>query len=98
MQVATLVQGTGYYRVNYDLEGWTEVAGGLRTNKDWIHPLNRAQIICDVAALAESGHVAAETKDNVLSYIDDETDFGPLYAFQQCVSGFKLEEEEIRRI
>ena len=93
------VQGTGYYRVNYDEDNWIGIADALKLNKDLIHPLNRAQIICDVTSLAESGHVTAETKDNVLAYIDDETDFGPLYAFQQCVSGFREGEmEEILRI
>ena len=94
------VQGTGYYRVNYDEDNWIGIADALKLNKDLVHPLNRAQIICDVAALAESGHVTAETRDNVLAYIEDETEFGPLYAFQQCVSGFKLEgeKEEILRI
>lgn len=40
------LQGTGYYRVNYDEQNWNALAQALQSNKDWIHPLNRAQIIC----------------------------------------------------
>ena len=51
----------------------------------------------DVATLAETGHVTMETRDNVLSYIEMETDFGPNYAYQQCASGgFEVEEFEAR--
>ena len=79
------VQGTGYYRVNYDTDSWLALGRALAANTLWIHPLNRAQIICDVAALAETGHVSPEIRDSVLSYIDQETDFAPLYAFENCL-------------
>ena len=79
------VQGTGYYRVNYDTDSWLALGRALAANTQWIHPLNRAQIICDVAALAETGHVSPEIRDSVLSYIDQETDFAPLYAFENCL-------------
>ena len=87
------VQATGYYRVNYDEGSWLRIADALKLDKDLIHPLNRAQIICDVIALAETGYVSTEIRDNVLAYIDSETDFGPLYAAQQCVPGLKLEDD-----
>lgn len=79
------VQGTGYYRVNYDEAGWTELAEALTAHRDWIHPLNRAQIICDVIALAQTGHVSLEMRDLVLSYIEHETDFAPIYAYNNCL-------------
>ena len=37
----------------------------LATARENIHPLNREQIICDVAALANTGHVAADIRDRV---------------------------------
>ena len=86
------VQGTGYYRVNYDEDNWSRLAETLATDRDLIHPLNRAQIICDVSALAETGHVTPEIRDNVLAYIDQETDFAATYAYQQCAGGFRDEE------
>ena len=92
------VQATGYYRVNYDQESWRRIADTLKLDKDLIHPLNRAQIICDVVALADTGYVSTEIRDDVLAYIDSETDFGPLYASTHCVPGLKLEEPKVRRI
>ena len=79
------VQGAGYFRVNYDEDNWNNLAEVLRTNKDWIHPLNRAQIICDVSALARVGYVNENIKNDVLSYFDNETEFGPIHAYQQCI-------------
>jgi aminopeptidase N len=89
------IQGTGYYRVNYHQDNWADIATVLRTNRDLIHPLNRAQIICDVLALAATGHVDMEVRDDVLSYQDTETDFAPLYAFSRCASGFKDEDSSM---
>ena len=52
-------------RVNYDEANWLALASVLATARDNIHPLNREQIICDVAALANTGHVSAEIRDRV---------------------------------
>ena len=52
-------------RVNYDEANWLALASVLATARDNIHPLNREQIICDVAALANTGHVAADIRDRV---------------------------------
>ena len=86
-------------RVNYDEANWLALASVLATARGNIHPLNREQIICDVAALANTGHVSADIRDQVqthtadthvtrvwqvLAYIDTETEWGPLYAYQQC--------------
>ena len=92
------IQGTGYYRVNYDVSNWEAIAEVLRTNRDLIHPLNRAQIICDVQALAITGHVSEAVKDDVLSYVDMETDYAPLYALERCAPGFKDETDLFERI
>ena len=52
-------------RVNYDEANWLALASVLATARDNIHPLNREQIICDVAALANTGHVSADIRDRV---------------------------------
>eukprot|EP00091_Calanus_sinicus_P005267 TRINITY_DN15695_c0_g1_i1.p1 TRINITY_DN15695_c0_g1~~TRINITY_DN15695_c0_g1_i1.p1 ORF type:complete len:397 (+),score=98.83 TRINITY_DN15695_c0_g1_i1:263-1453(+) len=88
----------GYYRVNYDDSNWKALAEVLRTNRDLIHPMNRAQIICDVMALSGTGHVTMEVKNDVLAYEDMETDYAPLLAFARCTSGFKDEENVFDRI
>merc|ERR1711974_312394 len=46
------VQATGYFRINYDDDNWRLIGESLANNKDVIHPLNRAQLICDVISLA----------------------------------------------
>jgi len=92
------IQGTGYYRVNYEEGNWEAIASVLKDNRDLIHPMNRAQIICDVVALAETGHVTTAIKDDVLSYVDMETEFAPLYAYGRCASGFKEMNDVIWRI
>ena len=79
------VQGTGYYRVNYDQDSWGRIAETLERDKDLIHPLNRAGIICDLAALAVTGLVSAELKEKVLRYFSRETEFGPRLAYDECV-------------
>ena len=56
------VQGTGYYRVNYDKEVWGWIAETLRRDRSLIHPLNRDQIICDLAVLTKTGHVSSKVK------------------------------------
>ena len=60
--VVVNVQGTGYYRVNYDEANWLDLATVLATDHTMIHRLNRAQIICDVAALYELGEVTQEIR------------------------------------
>ena len=51
--------------MNYDEANWLALASVLATARDNIHPLNREQIICDVAALANTGHVSADIRDQV---------------------------------
>ena len=51
--------------MNYDSANWLALASVLATARDHIHPLNREQIICDVAALANTGHVAADIRERV---------------------------------
>merc|ERR1711970_135626 len=77
-------KATGYYRVNYDTQNWLLIADTLMTNHQAIHPLNRAQIICDVIALSKTGHVTQEIHDAVMEYIDMESDFAPLNAIREC--------------
>ena len=77
-------KATGYYRVNYDEENWMLLADTLKNDHQAIHPLNRAQIICDVISLAKTGHVSNMIKDQIMEYIDKETDSAPLNAVKEC--------------
>ena len=77
--------------MSYDKANWLALASVLATDHMMIHRLNRAQIICDVAALYELELVTQEVRDAVLGYIDQETEWGPQYAYEQCVGGFRDE-------
>ena len=85
LPVVVNVQAAGYYRVNYDDTSWGLLADMLATNKEAVHPLNRAQVICDVVSLARAGVVGTEVRDRVLGYIGREEHFTPLRAFRECV-------------
>ena len=43
-----------------------------------------AQVICDVLALEEAGHVSPGILQDVLAYIPQEDQFAPLLAYDQC--------------
>jgi len=86
----------GYFRINYDEENWMLLANTLMTDRQAIHPLNRAQIICDVIALARTGHVTQEIHDAIMEYIDMETDFAPLNAAKECAQEHRLFQMEDR--
>jgi len=92
------IQGTGYYRVHYDDANWKSIAEILITDRDLIHPLNRAQIICDVRALYGTGHLDKEMMERVLAYEEKETDYAPLLAFQRCASEYAEEKEVLKKI
>merc|ERR1711892_554203 len=86
----------GYFRINYDDENWLRIATTLKTDRQAIHPLNRAQIICDVIALTRTGHVNQEIHDAIMEYIDMETDFAPLNAAKECAQENRLFQMEDR--
>ena len=64
-------RGTGYYRVNYSNENWAALAAVLRTDPAAIHPLSRAQLICDAEALTRAGWLSESVRDDILSYVDN---------------------------
>jgi len=83
-------KAVGYYRINYSTQIWEKIAEVLQSNHEVIHPLNRAQIICDVINLNKHGYVEKGTMDLVLQYIDVESDFAPIRAHEQCKSGIEI--------
>ena len=89
-------KAVGYYRVNYDNETWLELGSLLLADHHTVHPLNRAQIICDVTHLSHHGLLQPETAQHVLQYFQQEQDFAPLRAYAECVHTEEEEEEEGR--
>ncbi|KAL4706772.1 hypothetical protein ACJJTC_018153 [Scirpophaga incertulas] len=79
------VQQSGFYRVNYDNHSWDLIIELLRgPNRDLIHPNNRAQIVYDVFIFARSGIMSYNRAFNILSFLKNETTYGPLIvAYEQ---------------
>ncbi|KAL4706765.1 hypothetical protein ACJJTC_018146 [Scirpophaga incertulas] len=73
------VQQSGFYRVNYDDHSWDLIIELLRgPNRDLIHANNRAQIVYDVFIFARSGIMSYNRAFNILSFLKNETTYGPL--------------------
>ncbi|KAL0882633.1 hypothetical protein ABMA27_001068 [Loxostege sticticalis] len=79
-------QQTGYYRVNYDDYTWDLIVMALRgPARTQIHPYNRAQIVNDVFQFARSGLMSYNRAFNILSFLENETDYNPWVA---AITGF----------
>ncbi|XP_026673602.1 aminopeptidase N-like [Ceratina calcarata] len=70
--------GSGYYRVNYDVENWELLMGELnKGNNTKIHVLNRAQMIDDALNLARADSLNYTVALNVTLYLTHEADYMP---------------------
>ncbi|XP_063824395.1 membrane alanyl aminopeptidase-like [Ostrinia nubilalis] len=79
-------QQAGFYRVNYDDYTWNLIVNTLRgPNRTQIHDLNRAQIVNDVFQFARSGLMTYSRAFNILSFLENETDYTPWLA---AITGF----------
>ena len=86
-------KAVGYYRVNYDTQTWQKLGDLLLADHQALHPLNRAQIICDVTHLSHHGVLQVESAQHVLQYFQQEQDFAPLRAYAECVTTGEEDEE-----
>ncbi|XP_046387347.1 aminopeptidase N-like [Ischnura elegans] len=75
------IQGSGYYRVNYDEHNWKLITNFM-LGKDFhkVHPVNRAQLIDDSLNLARGGLLRYSVALNLIRYMEQETDFIPWYS------------------
>ncbi|OWR41734.1 aminopeptidase N3 precursor [Danaus plexippus plexippus] len=79
-------QQTGFYRVNYDDYTWDLITAALRSsNRTLIHEYNRAQIVNDVFQFARSGIMSYNKAFNILSFLENETEYTPWVA---AITGF----------
>ncbi|XP_034947292.1 uncharacterized protein [Chelonus insularis] len=75
------VQQSGFYRVNYDLELWSQIINELNAKKKKIiPPINRAMIIDDLFNLARAEMVPYAVTLAGVSYISQETEYLPIKA------------------
>ena len=66
------IQGTGYFRVNYDERNWQLLSGQLLSDHQVIHVLNRAHLISDAFALAAVNTVPYTTPFDLIRYLQKE--------------------------
>lgn len=72
----------GYYRVNYDDLSWQLIIDLLNSNDyDKVHLLNRNQLLEDAFNLAKAGLISYTVTLDLVSYLERETDYVPLYTF-----------------
>ncbi|EYC15756.1 hypothetical protein Y032_0036g3341 [Ancylostoma ceylanicum] len=70
-------ESLGYYRVNYDEQGWIAIADLLQKDHQKLPAAARARIVSDALALAEGGQLPYERAFAVISYLPKETDYLP---------------------
>lgn len=76
-----MIRLVGYYRVNYDDTLWSALETALKSdNFNGIHVLNRAQIVDDALNLARAGQLSYSTALNIVSYLENETEYYPWYS------------------
>ncbi|PIO72084.1 hypothetical protein TELCIR_05994 [Teladorsagia circumcincta] len=71
-------ESLGFYRVNYDEEGWARIARQLNDDHTKFSKSARARIISDALALAEAGQLPYKTAFGIISYLPEEKNFLPL--------------------
>ncbi|XP_026484281.2 membrane alanyl aminopeptidase-like [Vanessa tameamea] len=70
------IQETGLYRVNYDSHTWSHISEHLKGSKrEEIHYINRAKIVNDLFALLFADEVQFELLNNVLHFLENETEY-----------------------
>jgi len=89
---------TGFYRVTYDADIWSDIINILNTDHQSIHPYNRVQLICDAAHMSAHGHLDQNIADQVLGYYaDNEKDWVVNRAYAECVGGFHRDKQHTFR-
>lgn len=84
------IQQSGFYRVNYDLRNWKDLAKVLKNDHTKIHLLNRAQIIEDSFHLVKANQLDYQIALSLTEYLFEETEFIPWQAAFRSFSFFDL--------
>ncbi|XP_043192458.1 glutamyl aminopeptidase-like isoform X2 [Amphibalanus amphitrite] len=67
----------GYYRVNYDRDGWAALTFALLTDHEVLPATDRSSLINDAFALAGAGHVSYSVPLRLASYLSSERHYIP---------------------
>ncbi|XP_030623158.1 aminopeptidase N-like [Chanos chanos] len=71
------VNVSGYYRVNYDEQNWNNLLNQLKTDRQSIPVINRAQLIDDAFNLARAGIIPTTSALRTTEYLSVETEYMP---------------------
>ncbi|CAJ0588572.1 unnamed protein product [Cylicocyclus nassatus] len=75
----------GFYRQNYDEEGWEKITEQLRADHSVYSPQTRNAIISDAFAAALIGKINYTMVFELLKYLEDERDYLP---WEEALTGF----------
>ncbi|KFV64942.1 Aminopeptidase N, partial [Dryobates pubescens] len=81
---------SGYFRVNYNLENWAQLLSQLATDHQVIPVINRAQIIDDAFNLARANYVDVTLALNTTRFLSRETEYMPWEAALNNLQYFQL--------
>ncbi|ELU18860.1 hypothetical protein CAPTEDRAFT_133041, partial [Capitella teleta] len=79
------VNMTGFYRVNYDKNGWEILVKQLNTDHTVFTSADRTSLIEDIFALARSGHVNISMAMDLSRYLIKETEYIPWKIAVDCL-------------
>lgn len=72
------VKMTGYYIVDYGLEGWKALSGQLQNNHTFLPASDRANLIHDIFVLSNVNRVPLKMAMEHIAYLVNETDIAPI--------------------
>ncbi|XP_037084026.1 glutamyl aminopeptidase-like [Pollicipes pollicipes] len=67
----------GYYRVNYDSDGWRALSEALLKEHNVLKPTDRSSLINDAFALAGAGYITYDVPLDMTAYLSQEQHYVP---------------------
>lgn len=88
------LQGTGYFRVNYDQDNWARLTDQMLSDHTTIEVTSRSQLLDDALNLARAGRLNYETVLGLNAYLDAEDEYVP---WSTALSGLSYLEKMLTR-
>ncbi|KAG0720640.1 Aminopeptidase Ey [Chionoecetes opilio] len=88
------LQGTGYYRINYDDDNWATLNDQLLANHSVLDAGSRAQLLDDALSLARGGRLNYTTALGLMGYLAAEEEYVP---WRSALNGLSYLEKMLTR-
>ncbi|XP_050685905.1 aminopeptidase N-like isoform X1 [Eriocheir sinensis] len=88
------IQGTGYFRVNYEVADWGLISDQLMTGHTVIEVVTRAQLLDDALSLARGGYLTYDVPLDLVNYLEKEVEYVP---WSSAMDGFSYLEQMLTR-